>query len=132
MTDLTDDELIGLLREAYEVMEPVPQRVLDQSKAAFLTRAHELRQGGGFPVPAALPGQTPGEAAAEHPAAVLPGHQTTATVGEAGASVRAAGVAGRGSRARKPVTSAAAPALLILPSRAVRLRRLIRRLLGRT
>jgi hypothetical protein len=84
---LTDEELIELLREAYEVMEPVPQHVLDQGKAAFLQRcamfpphqpgtrpAHELRSGG-VPV-ASRPDQAPTEEDAQ---GWEPGHRSGTT-----------------------------------------------------
>jgi hypothetical protein len=83
---LADDELIDVLREAFEVMEPVPQHVLDQGKAAFLQRcamfpphqpgtrpAHELRSGG-VPV-ASRPDLLPSRAAVLDSTAPL-GHQT--------------------------------------------------------
>jgi hypothetical protein len=86
---ISDDELMDLLHEAFEVMEPVPQPMLDQAREAFLaprrprcsmfppyqpgTRpARELRQGG-IPVPA-LPVQLPDGAAVLDDSTVLSGH----------------------------------------------------------
>lgn len=63
---LSDDALLDLLGEAFEVMEPVPQRMLDDANAAYT--AHQLRVGGDAHAHAVAapdtktPGACPGDA----------------------------------------------------------------------